>query len=100
MISTKEGLLKIDGILPEIIQDTVSILSGLYKLFIEKYGEEKANEYFVRIGKISTITDEEERCSQLKTFVCEAIEKMMENAPPSLKTVLKQALEELKEGEE
>ena len=99
MLLVNEGTVEMEGMLPEIIQDTVHVLNGVYKEFIEKYGEETANEYFVRIGRISTITDIEERDSQLRTFICELIEMMMKDAPLSIKTVLKQILEKIKEGE-
>ena len=99
MLLTKNGTVKIEGILLEIIQDAIYILSGVYSEFIKKYGEETANEYFARIGRIATVTNIEERDSQIKVFVCEILETMTNDAPPHIKPVMNAIFDKIKEGE-
>jgi hypothetical protein len=90
MISVNRGRVEIEGMLTDLVQDMVHILNGAYMGFVERYGKETTDEYFARIGKISTITDIEERDSQLFAFCCELTEMMLEDSPSSLGGKLKE----------
>lgn len=81
MIKSKLGHVEIKGSLPEILQDTIHILNGVYKSIIEKHGVEIANEHIMRIGKIATITDEEEMDELIEEYIIGEQEKILAELP-------------------
>ena len=89
MIKCKLGHVEIEGSLPELLQDTSHILSSVYDALIEKHGEEFANEHIARIGRISTITDKEERDKLLVEYIISEQEKMLEDIPEELRKLAK-----------
>lgn len=89
MIKCNEERVQIKGALPEILQDTVHILSGVYESIIEKCGEEIANEHIAKIGRISVITDRKERDKLLKEYIIGEQEKMFDVFPEELKDIAK-----------
>lgn len=72
MIKCNKGQVQIKGTLPEILQDTVHILSGVYESIIEKCGEEIANEHIA-----------------LKEYIIGEQEKMFDVLPEELKDIAK-----------
>lgn len=89
MIKCNLGHVEIRGSLPELLQDTVHILGSVYESIIEKHGEEIANEHIVKIGKISVITDREERDKLLEEYIVGEQEKMFEDLPEELRGLAK-----------
>ncbi len=59
MIKIDEKTTEVTGELHEILGDTTHLLRVLYRQLKEVLGEEKANEYFVEMGKMAVMTDEE-----------------------------------------
>ena len=81
MIKSNLGHVEIKGSQPEILQDTIHILNGVYESIIEKHGVEIANEHIARIGKIATITDQEERDELTKEYIVGEQEKILAELP-------------------
>lgn len=81
MIKSKLGHIEIKGSLPEILQDTIHILSGVYESIIEKHGVEIANEHIARIGKIATTIDKEERDELTKEYIVGEQERILAELP-------------------
>ena len=85
MIMCHEGEVKIRGTLPEMLQDTVHILNGVYRTMIEKHGEEIANEHLAKIGRIAVITDTDERDELLKEYIHAENDKMLAELPEEIR---------------